>query len=174
MEGPRPAKVAVVQELIEKLGSAPTVVVTEYRGLKVSDLEALRQELREAGATFKIYKNTLVRLAVRQAGLEAMEPLLVGPTALVFVDGDIAQSAKKLRDFSRQNPLLVVKGGLLAGAPVDQQAIARLADLPPREVLLAQLGGVMAAPMRNFAGLLAALPRDLAYGLVALRDKQAA
>ena len=113
MENPRPAKVAVVNEVRERLSSADAAILTEYRGLNVAEMARLRRSLREAGGQYKIYKNSLVRFAVRELGLAELEALLVGPTAIAFVDGDAAAVAKSLRDFARTNPNLVIKGGIL-------------------------------------------------------------
>lgn len=170
MENPRPEKVAVVAEVKEKLSSASATILTEYRGLTVKDIATLRRTLRQAGGEYKVYKNTLVRFAARDLGLD-IEDLLTGPTAVAFVDGDAVNVAKALRDFSRTNPILVVKGGVLGEKVLTAKDAAALADVPPREVLLARLAGGMAAPMQQFAGLLQALPRNLAYGLKALIDK---
>jgi large subunit ribosomal protein L10 len=173
MENPRPAKVAVVDEVRERLDSASAAILTEYRGLKVKDLAGLRRSLREAGGEYKIYKNTLVRLAVRELGLaEGVEMLLEGPTAITFVDGDAVDVAKALRDFARTNPNLVVKGGLLGSKVLSAKDASALADLPTRDVLLARLAGAFAAPMVQFAGLLQALPRNFAYGLKALIEQR--
>jgi large subunit ribosomal protein L10 len=171
MENPRAEKVAVVDEVRERLSSAGAAVLTEYRGLNVSAISQLRRQLREAGGEYKIYKNTLVRFAARDLGLE-IEELLTGPTAITFVEGDAAAVAKALRDYARTNPSLVVKGGLLGTKPLSSDQIRSLAELPSREVLLSQLAGAMAAPMQQFAGLLQALPRNLAYGLKALLDER--
>jgi large subunit ribosomal protein L10 len=171
MENPRAEKVAVVDEVRERLSSAGATVLTEYRGLNVSAISQLRRHLREAGGEYKIYKNTLGRFAARDLGL-AIEELLTGPTAITFVEGDAAAVAKALRDYARNNPALVVKGGLLGTKPLSSDQIRALADLPSREVLLSQLAGAMAAPMQQFAGLLQALPRNLAYGLKALLDER--
>lgn len=171
MDNPRPEKVAVVTEVRDRLGSAAGALLTEYRGLTVSEMARLRRSLREAGGEYKVYKNTLVRFAVRDLGLDELEELLTGPTAIAFVDGDPAAVAKALRDFSRGNPNLVVKGGLLGGNVLDAQRAGALAELPSREVLLARLAGGLAAPMQQLAGLLQALPRNLAYGLKALIDQ---
>jgi len=171
MENPRAEKVAVVDEVREKFSSAGAAVLTEYRGLNVSAISQLRRQLREAGGEYKIYKNTLVRFAARDLGLE-IEELLTGPTAITFIAGDAAAVAKALRDYARTNPALVVKGGLLGTKPLTSDQIRSLADLPSREVLLSQLAGAMAAPMQQFAGLLQALPRNLAYGLKALIDER--
>lgn len=171
MENPRPEKVAVVEEVRAKLGASEATVLAEYRGLNVSATAELRRALRAAGGDFKIYKNTLVRFAARDLGLE-IDDLLTGPTAIAFVEGgDPVTVAKALRDFARTNPDLVIKGGLLGDQPLDQAGVRTLADVEPREVLLAKLAGLMAAPMQQFAGLLSALPRDLAYGLQALIDQ---
>src|SRR5687767_8744231 len=171
MENPRAEKVAVVDEVRERFSSAGAAVLTEYRGLNVSAISQLRRQLREAGGEYKIYKNSLVRFAARDLGLE-IEELLTGPTAITFIAGDAAAVAKALRDYGRTNPALVVKGGLLGTKPLTSDQIRALADLPSRDVLLSQLAGAMAAPMQQFAGLLQALPRNLAYGLKALIDER--
>ena len=172
MDNPRPDKVAVVQEVRERLGSADAAILTEYRGLKVSELATLRRALREAGGEYRIYKNTLARLAVRDLGLADLEALLEGPTAIAFIRGDPVGVAKTLRDFGRTNPNLVVKGGLLGPRVLTERDAAALADIPPREVLLARVAGALAAPLTQMAGLLQALPRNLAYGLKALIDQR--
>jgi len=169
-DNPRPEKVAVVAEVKGKLEASDAAILTEYRGLTVKDLATLRRSLRDAGGEYKIYKNTLVRFAVREAGLEELEELLLGPTAIAFVSGDAVTVAKALRDFARTNPNLVVKGGLLGGSILSAQDTTALADIPPRDVLLARFAGGLAAPLQKFAGLLQALPRNFAYGLKALID----
>lgn len=167
MDNPKPEKVALVAEVGERLDAAEAVVLTEYRGIDVGGMAELRRALREAGGTYKIYKNTLVRLAAAERGLE-IDDLLTGPTAIAFVDGDVAGVAKALRDFARTNPALVLKGGLLGGAVVGSSEVTRLADLPSREVLLSEIAGLFAAPMQQVAGLLDAVPRSFAYALDAL------
>ncbi|MCU1461075.1 MAG: ribosomal protein [Acidimicrobiales bacterium] len=174
MDNPRPEKVAVVDEVRERLSAASAAILTEYRGLNVTEISRLRRALREAGGDYKIYKNTLVRFAARDLGLAEFEAMLTGPTAIAFVETDAAAVAKALRDFGRTNPALVVKGGLLGTKVLSAGDTSALAELPSRDVLLAQLAGAMAAPMRTFAGLLQALPRSLAYGLKALLDQRAA
>jgi large subunit ribosomal protein L10 len=177
MENPRPEKVAVVDEVRERFTSASAALLTEYRGLDVSALGELRRALREAGGDYKVYKNTLVRFAAREAGLE-IEELLTGPTAIAFVGerpdgapGDAVLVAKALRDFARTYPALVVKGGVMDDRSLSADDAKALADIEPREVLLARLAGGLAAPMQQFAGLLQALPRNFAYGLSALIEK---
>lgn len=177
MENPRPAKVAVVDEVRQRLQTADGVVVTEYRGLTVKALSTLRRDLRPVGGSYKVYKNTLVRRAAGDLGLE-LDEQLVGPTALAFTEttpdgapGDVVAVAKVMRDFARTNPNLVLKGGVLSGRVLDARGVGDLADVEPREVLLAKFAGAMAAPMVQFAGLLQALPRNFAYGLKALIDQ---
>ena len=169
---PRPEKVAVVDEVRERLSSSGAAILTEYRGLTVAELARLRSSLREVGGEYKIYKNTLVRFAVRDLGLAELEGLLQGPTAIAFVEGDAVPVAKSLRDFARTNPNLSVKGGVLGTRVLSAADAGALADVAPREVLLAQLAGAMAAPLQQLAGLLQALPRSFAYGLAALIDKR--
>ena len=171
MENPRPEKVAVVDEVRERLSSAPAALLTEYRGLKVGELAQLRRNLREAGGDYKIYKNTLVRFAARDLGLE-LEELLTGPTAIAFAREDAVGVARALRDFGRTNPNLVVKGGVLGTRSLTADQARALADVPPREVLLARFAGGLAAPLQQLAGLLQALPRNFAYGLSALIDQK--
>ena len=170
MENPRPEKVAVVDEVRGKLEHSSAAVLTEYRGLNVAATADLRRALHDAGGEYKIYKNTLVRIAARDLGLE-IDDLLTGPTAIAFVTGDAVGVAKALQDFAKTNPALVVKGGLLGDQVLSDKDVKALADLEPREVLLAKFAGLLAAPLQQFAGLLEALPRNFAYGLKALIDQ---
>ena len=172
MESPRPEKVAVVDEVRTRLDEAHAAVVTEYRGLTVGDLAELRKSLTAAGGEYKVFKNTLVRRAVDGGPHALLGELLVGPTAIAFVQGDVGAVAKALRDFSRTNSHLVVKGGVFDGALLSPAQLGALADLPPREVLLARVAGALQAPLAQFASLLQALPRNLAYGLKALVDER--
>ena len=177
MGDPRPEKVAVVAEVRDRLTRSDAALLTDYRGLDVAALAELRRSLRAVGGEYKIYKNTLVRLAVREIGLD-IDDLLTGPTAIAFVGespdggpGDAAAVAKALRDYARTRSELVLKGGVLAGRTLDAGELRALADLPPRQVLLAQVAGAFAAPLAGLAGLLGALPRNFAYGLQALIDR---
>ncbi|NBV74031.1 MAG: 50S ribosomal protein L10 [Actinobacteria bacterium] len=174
VRAPRPEKVETVAKIAERLRGSEAVFVTEYRGLTVTQLASLRTSLRPAGAEYAVYKNTLARFAVREVGLEGLEEILVGPTALTFVAGDVAAAAKALRDVSKSNPNLVLKGGALGTTLLGAGDVAALADLPSREELLARFAGALQAPLTKTAGLLQALPRNFAYGLSALIDKQAA
>ena len=174
MDNPRVEKVAVVNEVKDRLEASDGAVLTEYRGLTVSELAALRRELAAAGGDYKIYKNTLVRLAVAGGPQAPIHDLLTGPTAIAFVQGDVSAVAKALRDFARGNPNLVVKGGMAGTGVLSASDIEVLADLPPRDTLLAQFAGALAAPLQQLAGLVQALPRNLAYGISALIEQRQA
>jgi large subunit ribosomal protein L10 len=174
MENPRPDKVAVVEEIAGNLSLATAVFVSEYRGLSVKGLADLRTALRGAGAEHKVYKNTLAILAAREAGLDVLEPLLVGPTSLTFATDDMVAAAKALSTVARANPLLVLKGGALGTSVLSVDDVKALADLPSREQLLAQFAGALQAPLVKTAGLLQALPRNFAYGLSALIEQKEA
>ena len=170
----RAHKVEVVAEVKTRIGEATASIVSEYRGLTTGELAELRESLAAVGGDYRIFKNTLVRLAIDGGEYQPLSEYLSGPSALTFVQGDISAVAKALRDFSRANPLLVIKGGLADGSLLSSGDLAALADLPPREVLLARLAGALAAPMQQMAGLLQALPRNLAYGLSALVEQRQA
>jgi large subunit ribosomal protein L10 len=166
--------VTAVAELTERFQSSSGAVLTEYRGLTVSQLGELRQTLG-TNATFSVVKNTLTKIAASEAGVTTeLTDLLSGPSAIAFVDGDVVEAAKGLRDFSRANPLLVIKGGVLDGKALSPAEIVKLADLEPREVLLAKLAGAMKASLANAAGTFAALPVQMAQLLGALEAKRAA
>ena len=174
MESPRPEKVAVVEEIVGKLSTAQAVFVSEYRGLSVKGLADLRGALRNTGAEHKVYKNTLAILAVREAGLDVLEPLLGGPTSLTFAGDDSVAAAKALSAASKVNPLLVLKGGALGANALSADDVKALADLPSREQLLAMFAGALQAPLVKTAGLLQALPRNFAYGIAALIEQKEA
>ncbi len=174
MDNPRADKVAVVDEVRSRLEESDGAVLTEYRGLTVTELAALRRELTAAGGDYKIYKNTLVRLAVADGPQASIENLLVGPTAIAFVHGDVSAVAKALRDFARNNPSLVVKGGMVGTGLLSARDLQVLADLPSRDTLLSEVAGALSAPLQTLAGLIEALPRQLAYGLSALIEKREA
>ena len=174
MGEPKAEKVAIVAEVREKFQSSEAVVLTEYRGLNVTDLAVLRNAMRDAGGEYKVYKNSLVRFAAKELDLE-IEELLVGPTAIAFTgtrpdgkDGDPVSVAKALANFSKANENLVIKGGMLDGKLLTTDEIVALSKIAPREELLAKLAGGMAAPMQQMAGLLKAVPQKFAYALSAL------
>jgi large subunit ribosomal protein L10 len=170
----RPEKVAVVEEVRTKLTSADAAVLTEYRGLTVKELATLRAALRPAATEYKVFKNTLARRAAEETGLNDLVSLLEGPVAIAFVSGDAVTAAKALRDFGRTAPALVVKGGLLGVRVLSAADVAALAEIEPRDVLLARLAGAFQAPLTKAAGLFQALPRNLAYGVKALIDQRIA
>jgi large subunit ribosomal protein L10 len=165
-------KVEVVDEVKTRMSASTASIVSEYRGLTVAELAELRHALAAVGGDYKIFKNTLVRRAIDGGEYQPLGEYLSGPSALTFVQGDISAVAKALRDFSRANPHLVIKGGLADGSLLSSSDLAALADLPPREVLLARLAGALAAPMTQLAGLLKALPQNMAYGISALIEQK--
>jgi len=170
----RADKVTAVAELTERFQSSEGAVLTEYRGLTVAQLAELRGSLGES-ATFTVVKNTLTKIAANEAGVAGqLGELLSGPSAIAFVKGDVVDAAKGLRDFSRANPLLVIKGGVLDGRAISPAEIERLADLEPREVLLARLAGGMKASMSKAAAVMNALPVQMAQLADALRVKREA
>jgi large subunit ribosomal protein L10 len=170
----RAVKESTVAELTERFQNSSGAVLTEYRGLTVAQVKELRQALG-SDASFSVVKNTLTKIAAKDAGLSAdFSQLLVGPSAIAFVGGDVVQAAKGLREFSKANPLLVIKGGVLDGKLLTPDEISKLADLEPREVLLAKLAGAMKASMAGAAATFAALPVQMARLLAALEEKKKA
>ena len=174
MGDPRPEKIAIVAEVQEKFSHAEAVILTEYRGLDVTDMAVLRNAMKQAGGEYKVYKNTLVRVAAKELNLE-IEELLVGPTAIAFTgtrpdgsSGDPVSIAKALTNFAKDHEDLIIKGGILDGALLSTDEITALSKIAPREELLARLAGGIAAPLREFASLLNAIPQNFAYALSAL------
>jgi large subunit ribosomal protein L10 len=168
-------KTAVVDEITTRLRDADAAVLTEYRGLSVTDLADLRAALRPGGCDYKVFKNTLARRAAEAAGMNDVAALLEGPVAIAFVrrdGGDAVVAAKALRDFARTNPNLVVKGGLLGPRVLTGRDVEALADVPPREQLLARLAGGFQAPLTKAAGLFQAFTRNFAYGVKAYIDQR--
>ena len=166
-------KVAAVAELTDRFKDSSGAVLTEYRGLTVAQLAQLRRSLGD-NATFAVVKNTLTKIAVTEAGLsDELAPMLTGPSAIAFVDGDVVEAAKGLRDFAKAHPLLVIKGGVLDGKAITPAEIISLADLEPREVLLAKLAGAMKASLAGAAATFNALPVQMAQLAEALRAKRA-
>ncbi len=166
----RPDKAAGVAELVESFQESAGAVLTEYRGLTVKQLQDLRRALGD-DAHYAVVKNTLTQIAASQAGVHAFEGLLTGPTAIAFINGDVVEAAKGLRDFARANPALVIKGGVLEGKSLDASEIARLADLESREVLLARLAGGMLASLSQAVYLLNAPIAQVARLAGALQAK---
>lgn len=149
----RPDKAAAVAEIVESFNDSAGAVLTEYRGLTVKQLQELRRTLGE-NANYAVVKNTLTKLAAKEAGVEGFDDLLSGPTAIAFITGDLVEAAKGLRDFAKANPALIIKGGYVDGASMDAKEIAKLADLESREVLLGKLAGAMLASLSQAVYLL--------------------
>ena len=168
----RPDKVAAVEEITEHFRGSSASVITEYRGLTVAQLSALRRALGDA-ANYRIAKNTLVKRAAADAGVEGLEELLVGPTAIAFVTGEPVDAAKALRNFARDNRGLVIKGGFMDGRPLSTDEVNQLADLESREAVLARLAGAMKGNLAKAAALFNAPASQLARLAQALVDKRA-
>ena len=164
---------AAIAALKAKFSAADATVLTDYRGLSVAAMQTLRRSLGE-GSTYAVAKNTLTRIAANEAGIEGLDDKLVGPTALTFINGDVATAAKGLRDFAKDNPLLVIKGGYMDGRVLSADEVKKLADLESREVLLAKLAGGLKANLTKAAQVFSALPAKAARGFGALQDKAAA
>jgi large subunit ribosomal protein L10 len=166
----RPDKAAAVAELADEFRGSSAIVLTEYRGLTVKQLTELRRSLG-GNASYAVVKNTLTKIAAKEAGIDALADQLVGPSAIAFVKGDPVEAAKGLRDFAKAHPVLVIKGGVLDGKQLSADEIKKLADLESREVLLAKLAGAMKASMSNAASLFAAPLSKTARLVEALREK---
>jgi large subunit ribosomal protein L10 len=166
-------KVATVAEITERFRTANAAVITEYRGLTMAQLTELRRSLGSDTA-YTIAKNTLVKRAAADAGVQGLDDLFVGPTAVAFVTGEPVDAAKALRDFAKAHPLLVIKGGLLDGRPLQVAEVTRLADLDSREVLLGKLAGAMKGTLTKAAIVLNALPTKTAQLVAALQEKKTA
>jgi large subunit ribosomal protein L10 len=169
----RPDKVAAVGEIADEFRGASASVVTEYRGLSVAQLTALRRALGP-DVTYRVAKNTLVKRAAQDAGVDGLDALLTGPTAIAFVTGEPVDAAKALRDFAKANQGLVIKGGFMDGNALSVDEVNRIADLESREVLLAKLAGAMKANLSKAAATFAAPATKMARLLVALEEKQRA
>ena len=169
--GPRQAKADAVADVQERLQGSSAVVLTEYRGMTVHELADLRRSLREAGADYKVYKNTLATIAARNAGLAELEPSLEGPVAFAFTQGDPVIVAKRLSEFAKRVPTLVLKGGVLEGRILSAGDVGALSALDSREVMLAKAAGMLLSPIQKLANLFAAPLNQLGSLLVQLRDK---
>ena len=164
-------KEATVAELTDKFRSSNAVLLTEYRGLTVAQLKSLRTTLSEH-ATYAVVKNTLTKIAAKEAGVDGLDDLLTGPSALAFIKGDPVEAAKGLRDFAKANPHLVIKGGVMDGRVLDAEGVKKLADLESREVLLAKAAGVLKAVMYQAAYVINAPASKAVRTVDALRAKQ--
>jgi large subunit ribosomal protein L10 len=170
---PTQAKAAVIEEITERFQQSSAAVLTEYRGLTVAQLTQLRRSLG-AGSSYAVVKNTLTKRAADSVGFSDLAPLLNGPTAIAFIEGDPVEAAKAIRDFARAHPLLVVKGGVVEGRTVDAAEVTRLADVDSREVLLAKLAGALKGTTTKAAGLFQAPLSQVARLAAALQEKKSA
>jgi large subunit ribosomal protein L10 len=170
---PNASNVAEVEAIKGRLEGSVAALLTEYRGLKVAELGELRASLRGSSTEYRVLKNTLTSIAVREAGYEDLVALLQGPTAVAFVHGDPVQAAKDLAEFARTHPSLVVKGGVMDGKVLGAAEVRQLATLESREVLLARLAGLLQASAQQTVNLLAAPLRQVATMTAALRDQKA-
>lgn len=169
----KPDKVAAVAEIADKFRTSSAAVVTQYSGLSVSQLTTLRRALG-TNASYRVAKNTLVKLAAEDAGVQGLDALFEGPTAITFVEGEPVDAAKALRDFAKDNKGLVIKGGYMEGRALSVEEVAQIADLDSRDVLLAKLAGAMKGNLSKAAGLFAAPATQVARLAAALHDKKAA
>jgi large subunit ribosomal protein L10 len=169
---PRPEKVQAVNDIKERLESAEAVFLTEYRGLSVKAVQDLRRALRDSGADYKVVKMTLARLAAGEAGVDGLDDFLIGPTALAFANQDPVATAKALKEFSKSNEVLVLKAGYLSGHVLTPEEVSRLAEIEPREVLLAKFAGAAMAPLYAAAGMFAAFTRNAASMFGQLLEKK--
>lgn len=174
MTNPRPEKVAMVEELERRLQGASVVILTDYRGLTVEEIGALRGRLREANVDYRVAKNTLLALAAKRCGLDTLAAFLSGPTAVVFGRDDPGVPARLLQEFIRQYRKLEIKGGVLGGEALDPEGVRALASLPSRPELLARTVGMIQAPLRALVTVLNAPPAALVYALDALRARREA
>lgn len=166
----KPNKASTVAEIAEHFRESNAAVLTEYRGLSVAQMKNLRRALG-AGVTYAVVKNTLTKIAANDAGVVGLDSLLEGPSAIAFVSGDPVDAARGIRDFAKDNPALVIKGGIMDGAVLSAADITKLANLEPREVLLAKLAGAMKAKQSQAAALFAAPLSKTARTLAALQSK---
>ncbi|KKW61926.1 50S ribosomal protein L10 [Mycolicibacterium elephantis] len=165
-------KAAAIADIVERFNSSTATVVTEFRGLSVAQLAELRRSLGDS-ASYRIAKNTLVKRAAAEAGIEGLDELFVGPTAIAFVKGEAVDAAKALKKFAKDNKALVIKGGYMDGRPLSVAEVEQIADLESREVLLAKLAGAMKANLTKAAGLFNAPASQVARLAAALEEKKA-
>ena len=164
-------KIAAVAEIAEQFKGSTATVVTEYRGLSVTQITDLRRSLGE-GATYSVAKNTLVKRAAAEAGVEGLDELFSGPTAIAFIEGEPVVAAKAIKNFAKDNKALVIKGGVMDGAPLSADELDKIAELESREVLLAKMAGALKGNQAKAAGLFNAPASQLARLFAALQDKK--
>jgi large subunit ribosomal protein L10 len=168
----RPEKVQAVADIREGLESAEAVFLTEYRGLTVQAVQDLRRALRDSGADYKVVKMTLARLAAGDAGIEGLDEYLAGPTALAFANSDPVATAKALKTFSKDHEVFVLKAGYLSGNVLTPEEVSKLAEIEPREILLAKIAGAAKAPLFSAAGMFGSFTRNAASMFSQLLDKK--
>ena len=168
---PTKQKEATVAEIKELISNNDITIMTQYVGINVEQVTELRKKLRETETTFKVFKNTLSRLALRDLGMEDAADMMEGPTAWAFCKDPVAP-AKVLKDFGKEVPVVIMRGGILNGVPVSNAQLNALADLPSRDQLIAQVVGTIAMPLRNTVGVLSALPRNLVNALDQIRQQK--
>ncbi len=168
------AKEAVVGDIKEKLEKAQSIVLLDYRGLTVEEVTSLRDQMRSAGVEYKVIKNTMLTRAASELGITGTEELFQGPTACAFGYTDAAAPAKILVDFIKKVKKTEIKGGMLEGKVVGIDQIKYLAELPPKEVLVAKLLGTLNAPITNFVGVLSGVPRAFVCALAAIKEQKEA
>ena len=168
----RPEKVQAVADIREGLESAEAVFLTEYRGLSVQAVQDLRRALRNSGAEYKVVKMTLAKLAAGDAGIDGLDDYLAGPTALAFAKSDPVATAKALKDFSKDHEVFTLKAGYLSGNILSPEEISKLAEIEPREILLAKIAGAAKSPLFAAAGMFASFTRDAASMFSQLLDKK--
>lgn len=168
----RPDKEASVAEITDRFNDSDAALLTEYRGLRVSEIAEVRTALRESDSDYKVLKNTLTRLAVREVGLEELVEMLTGPTAIAFIKGDAAAAAKALDEASKKYPVLTIKGGVLDGKVISAEQAKQLAKLEPREVLLAKIAMMFNQPAQQTVNVFSALLRDLGSMLAQVIEKK--
>ncbi|WP_069651090.1 50S ribosomal protein L10 [Caloranaerobacter ferrireducens] len=167
-------KKQIVQEIKDKIDRAQAVVLVDYRGLNVEEVNELRKKYREAGVEYKVYKNTLMRFAFKDAGLEEFNNYLTGPNAIAFSYDDPVSAAKVTSEFAKEHDKLEIKAGVVDGEVIDVNRVKELANLPSREVLIAQVLGGLNGPITGFANVLQGTIRKLVYALNAIKEKQEA
>ena len=165
-------KKATVAQIKEKLTTAQSVVLVDYRGLNVAEVTELRKQFRAAGVEYAVLKNSLVGIAAKEVGIEGLDSILEGPTAVAFSMDDPASAAKIISEFAKKTKKTEVKAGLLGTEVLDVKGVQALADLPPKEVLIARIMGSLNAPITNFVGVLSATLRSLVYAIDAVRKSK--
>lgn len=171
---PNAQNVETLENIKADLSEVSAMWVVDYRGLTVKEIQQLRRNIRETGATMKVYKNTLVHLALQDAELPTLDDLLAGPSAFVFCGEDVAAAAKAVKNFAKENENLVIKGGLMEGQAVNAAEVEAIASLPSREELMAQIAGAISGVARGLATTINAVPRNVAQVVKAVADTKAA